>query len=179
VFDLARCLDVLWLGIWKLNPVVKWVVSDPEHQLVDTLTSSFNQRVIWLLLSVEQLTERNPVVFLGTKNLTSETDAFCATHDRKTLFKVLKTPSLTLIDFASLYESCGPNEIPAHCSISKSSSKFWLINGAWSRLSPILAPLVEPTFHSISIPNLLHSKDFCSFQSIVRLPLPLLVDGPH
>lgn len=39
VADLTCRNNVLGFGVWQLNPVMKWVVSNPVYKFVDALSS--------------------------------------------------------------------------------------------------------------------------------------------
>ena len=66
--------DMLWLGIWQLDPVADDIIGDPENGLVDSDSSEFLLGVSRIFLLVLQSPLSNPVVFLSTEDLTEEAD---------------------------------------------------------------------------------------------------------
>ena len=57
--------DMLWFGIWKLDPVTHQVVGYPEYGGVNTLSSKLLELVGWDLLGFRKDTLGNPVIILG------------------------------------------------------------------------------------------------------------------
>ena len=98
VLDLLGCQDVVWLGVWQLDPVVTDVFNDPVHFLVDTVTSLFDDIGRAALLTVRDLAFRNEIVVTCAVDLAPESQTGSATHGGKSLQALVQTVVLVLAE---------------------------------------------------------------------------------
>jgi hypothetical protein len=87
VLNLASLLNVNWVAVWELDPVVKKVVGHPENSLVESLSTRLNRRVLRVFLSLRESTNGDPEILLGTEDLASKSKGLSATHDSQSLLE--------------------------------------------------------------------------------------------
>ena len=87
VFNKSCDLNVVRLHVWQLNPVLERVVSHPVHPSVHSLASLLRVVVLLLFLLGVELTLNYPVVFLGSVELSPETQLGGTTQYCQTLFE--------------------------------------------------------------------------------------------
>ena len=96
VLALLSCLDVVWLSVRQLDPVVTNVFSDPVDFLVDTVTSLLDDISGAALLAVRDLAFHNEVVVTCAIDLAPESQTGSATHGGKSLQTLVQTVVLVL-----------------------------------------------------------------------------------
>jgi hypothetical protein len=76
---------VLWLHVWKLDPIIHKIISYPEYSLVASFASQFLDRVSWLLLLDILSSLSNPVILFLAKNLSEKLKGSRSTQHSKPL----------------------------------------------------------------------------------------------
>ena len=87
VLNLACLLDVNWVAVWELDPVIKKIVGHPENGLVESLSASLNRRVLGVLFSLGESANGDPEILLGAEDLASKAKGLSATHDSQSLLE--------------------------------------------------------------------------------------------
>jgi hypothetical protein len=85
VLNLARGFDVFRFAVGQLNPIVEQIFGDPEYKLVDTCTTLFNLSIDIVLLRFHKHTRNNPVVLVGSHDLSCKSDSISSTHNSESL----------------------------------------------------------------------------------------------
>ena len=85
VLDLTGGLDVRWLDVGQLNPVVQQIISHPEHELVSAGAAFLNSGILARLLGLNEHTAHKPVVLACSEHLAGEAHTLSAAHDGESL----------------------------------------------------------------------------------------------
>jgi hypothetical protein len=90
VLDPSCSNNVLWFGIWQLDPIVKQIRGYPEYKFINACTSGFHILVWNSFFSFRKNASCNPVIILSSEDLSAEVNAVCATHDGQTFKRLLQ-----------------------------------------------------------------------------------------
>lgn len=90
VFHKSRNHQMLWLYVWQLNPIREEVFSNPEAGHISSLTSLFLLFVCNLLLLVLKTALYDPIILLGTVDLSEERERLSPAQNLETFHRLLQ-----------------------------------------------------------------------------------------
>ena len=84
MYNHSSNLNMNWLAVRQLNPLIHKIICDPKNCRIHTFSSLFHL-VLWLFLLNVIFTLRNPIIFLCSIDFTEKFQALCSAIYSKTL----------------------------------------------------------------------------------------------